>query len=304
MPLNIPDNLPAIDVLRSENIFVMTQTRASSQDIRPLRILILNLMPLKITTETQILRMLSNSPLQAEITFLNTHTYTSRNTPTEHLDAFYTTFDHVCNKKFDGMIVTGAPVELMEFEEVGYWRELSMILDWAQTHVQSTFFICWAAQAALYYYYNIPKYQLPSKMFGIFHHKLLQPSFPIARGFDEEFLAPHSRHTEVRREDIDKVAELDIVVESPEAGVYLVVNRERRQIFCTGHSEYDAGTLAEEYMRDVAKGLDIQIPKNYFRNDDPTQMPIVRWRSHASLLYTNWLNYYVYQETPYDFINE
>ena len=278
---------------------MMNETRAVSQDIRPLRIVILNLMPLKIATETQLLRTLSNSPLQIDVTLLSTLSYVSKNTPLEHLSTFYKTFDVIKDRRFDGMIITGAPVEQFDFEEVTYWKELEMILDWSETHVTSTFFICWAAQAGLYHFYNIPKYPLDQKKFGVFKHHLVLPYLPIARGFDEEFYVPHSRYTEIRREDIQRVPGLEIVAESDEAGVYLVVNRERRQIFVTGHSEYDSLTLKMEYERDLKKGLPIQMPVNYFPDDDPTRYPIVRWKSHASLLFTNWLNYYVYQQTPY-----
>ena len=300
MPVNIPDNLPALEVLKEENIFVMTESRAIHQDIRPLRLIILNLMPVKITTETHLLRMLSNTPLQVEITFLNTLSHVSKNTPIEHLLAFYKTFDEIKHKRFDGLIITGAPVELLQFEEVDYWDELKQIMDWAEQNITSTLFICWAAQAGLYYHYGIPKYELPKKMFGIFTHTLNNPKAPIVRNFDDEFLVPHSRHTEIRREDIIKVPCLEIVSESTMAGVYLVRDVEKRRIFVTGHSEYDAETLKSEYERDVAKGMNIQVPYQYFPNDDPTQIPHMRWKSHAGLLFSNWLNYYVYQETPYD----
>jgi len=300
MPVNIPDNLPAIDVLKEENIFVMTESRAISQDIRPLRLLILNLMPVKITTETHLLRMLSNTPLQVEITLMNMRSHVSKNTPIEHLLTFYKTFDDVKHKRFDGLIITGAPVEMLQFEEVNYWKELTEIMDWADVNVTSTFFICWAAQAALYYHYGVPKYELPQKMFGVFTHTLNNPRAHIVRNFDDEYLAPHSRHTEIRREDIIKVPNLEIVSESPTAGVYLVRDTEKSRIFVTGHSEYDAETLKEEYERDLAKGMDIQIPYRYFPNDDASQKPPMRWKSHAGLLFSNWLNYYVYQETPYE----
>ena len=300
MPVNIPDKLPAIEILKEENIFVMTESRAIHQDIRPLRLLILNLMPLKIVTETQILRVLSNTPLQVEITLLNTLSHKSKNTPTEHLQAFYKTFNEVSHKRFDGLIITGAPVEMLQFEEVDYWAELTGIMDWAEHNVTSTLYICWAAQAGLYYHYGIPKYELPQKMFGIFTHTLNNPKAPIVRCFDDEFLAPHSRHTEIRREDILTEPQLEIVSESAMAGVYLVRDIHKSRIFVTGHSEYDAKTLKEEYERDLAKGMDIQIPYNYFPNDDPSQAPPMRWKSHAGLLFSNWLNYYVYQETPYD----
>ncbi len=300
MPVNIPDHLPALEILKEENIFVMTESRAIHQDIRPLRLLLLNLMPVKITTETHLLRMLSNTPLQVEVTLLNTLSHTSKNTPIEHLQTFYKTFDEVKHKRFDGLIITGAPVEMLEFEEVDYWDELTQIMDWAEHNVTSTLYICWAAQAGLYYHYGVPKYQLPQKMFGIFPHTLNNPKAPIVRGFDDEFMVPHSRHTEIRREDIEKVARLEIVSESTLSGVYLVRDVESRRIFVTGHSEYDALTLSAEYERDMAKCLDIQVPYNYYPNDDPSQTPLMRWKSHACLLFTNWLNYYVYQETPYD----
>jgi len=300
MPVNIPDNLPAIDVLKEENIFVMTESRAIHQDIRPLRLLILNLMPVKITTETHLLRMLSNTPLQVEITLLNTLSHTSKNTPIEHLTTFYKTFDEVKHKRFDGLIITGAPVELLSFEEVDYWDELKVIMDWAAQSVTSTLFICWAAQAGLYYHYGVPKYELPAKMFGIFTHTLNNPKAPIVRNFDDEFLVPHSRHTEIRREDILKVPRLEIVAESAIAGVYLVRDLEKRRIFVTGHSEYDAETLKKEYERDIAKGMEIHVPYHYFPDNDPSQTPKMRWKSHAGLLFSNWLNYYVYQETPYN----
>jgi len=299
MPLNVPDNLPAIQQLREENIFVMQETRAVHQDIRPLRILILNLMPVKITTETHLLRMLSNNPLQIEITLMHTMTHTSKNTPVEHLKTFYKTFDQVKEKKFDGFIITGAPVEHMEFEEVDYWKELTEIMDWSAAHVTSTLYICWAAQAGLYYFYGIPKYPLSEKMFGVFRHKINNPKIPLVRGFDDEFLAPHSRHTEIRRTDIEKIHDLEIVSESDKAGVYIVVSKDGRKVFVTGHSEYDPYTLRDEYLRDKKKGLPIHVPENYFPNDDPSKEPLVYWRSHANLLFSNWLNYYVYQVTPY-----
>ncbi|MDR3093733.1 MAG: homoserine O-succinyltransferase [Bacteroidales bacterium] len=303
MPVNIPDHLPAGDILRGENIFVMTESRAQHQDIRPLRLVLLNLMPVKIVTETHLLRMLSNSPLQVEITLLNTLSHESKNenTPIDHLRTFYKTFDDIRNHRFDGMIITGAPVEMLPFEEVDYWDELTQIMDWATTNVTSTLFICWSAQAGLHHHYGVPKYVLPQKQFGIFKHTLHNSKAPIVRGFDDEFLAPHSRHTEIKREDVLKVPQLEIVAESNEAGLYLIRDVENRRIFVTGHSEYDAFTLKNEYERDVAKGLDIQLPNNYFPNDDPSQIPLMRWKSHASLLFSNWLNYYVYQETPYDF---
>jgi len=299
MPLNIPDNLPALDQLREENIFVMQETRAMHQDIRPLKILILNLMPLKITTETHILRMLSNTPLQVEIVLLQPDSHTSKNTPKEHLEAFYKTFREINKDKFDGMIITGAPIEQLEFEDVDYWEEMVEIMEWAKKHVTSTLHICWGAQAGLYYHYGIKKYPLAKKMFGIFRHKVFNFKEPIVRGFDDQFLAPHSRHTEIRSGDIAKIPDLEIISESPQAGVYLVVSKDGRNIFVTGHSEYDPTTLKDEYLRDRSKGLNIQIPENYFPGDDPQKEPSMRWKSHASLLFSNWLNYYVYQVTPY-----
>jgi homoserine O-succinyltransferase len=303
MPLNIPDRLPAVEILQEENIFVMRETTAIHQDIRPLRIVILNLMPIKTTTETHILRLLSNSPLQIEVTLLHTRDHVSKHTSIEHLKSFYKTFKQIRNQKFDGMIITGAPIEHLEFEEVDYWEELKEIMDWVKHHVTSTMFICWGAQAGLYHYYHIPKYSLPKKMFGVFAHQVNNPKIPLVRGFDEDFLAPHSRYTEVRREDIEKNPELEIVSESHEAGVYIVKNKGGRQIFITGHSEYDPDTLKEEYERDLKKGLSIDIPVNYFPNDDPSKPPMARWKSHANLLYYNWLNYYVYQMTPFN-VNE
>lgn len=299
MPLNISDNLPAVKILENENIFVMKETRAVHQDIRPLQILIFNLMPVKITTETQILRLLSNTPLQVEITLIYTRMHLSKNTPREHLDAFYKTFDDISIHKYDGMIITGAPIEHLEFEEVDYWEEMVQIMKWADTHVTSTMFICWASQAGLYYHYGIPKYLMKEKMFGVFNHRIYNRTNLLTRGFDDEFLAPHSRYTEVRRKDIEKVKGLEILADSEEAGIYLVASKDLKRIFVTGHSEYDPLTLKSEYDRDVAKGLDIMLPKNYFMNDDPDQPPMVRWRSHASLLFSNWLNYCVYQVTPY-----
>jgi homoserine O-succinyltransferase len=303
MPLNIPDRLPAVEILQEENIFVMSETAAIHQDIRPLHIVILNLMPVKTTTETHILRLLSNSPLQVEVTLLHMSDHVSKNTSVKHLTTFYKTFDQIRDKKFDGMIITGAPIEHLEFEQVDYWQELKDIMDWALHHVTSTMFICWGAQAGLYHYYGIPKYPLSKKMFGVFTHTVNNPKIPLVRGFDEEFLAPHSRHTEIRREDIVGVPDLEIVSESPEAGVYMVKNKGGRLIFITGHSEYDPETLKEEYERDLKKGLPIHVPKNYFTDDDPSKPPRVRWKSHANLMYYNWLNYYVYQATPFN-INE
>jgi homoserine O-succinyltransferase len=300
MPIRIPENLPAKETLNNENIFVMGEMRAIHQDIRPLQIAILNLMPTKIATETQILRLLGNSSLQVEITLLRTETYQSRNTPEEHLVAFYQTFSQVEKRKFDGLIITGAPVEQMPFEEVDYWSELTRIIDWSHSHVFSTLFVCWGAQAALYHQFGVPKYPLPGKMFGVFPHHICQKNVKLLRGFDDIFYAPHSRHTEIRASDIAKVPELELLSESDEAGVYIVGTRDQRQVFVTGHSEYDPFTLKTEYDRDVKLGLPISVPRNYYPNDDPSQTPVVRWRGHSNLLYVNWLNYYVYQETPYN----
>jgi homoserine O-succinyltransferase len=300
MPVRIPATLPARAVLESENVFVMGEERAEHQDIRPLKVAILNLMPTKITTETQILRLLGNSALQVDVTLLHTVTHEAKNTDAEHLLNHYATFEDVRSEKFDGLIITGAPVEQMPFEQVDYWEELTRIMDWADTNVESTFNICWGAQAALYYRYGIPKYDLPRKMFGVFEHHNLAPTEKLMRGFDDIFLAPHSRHTEIRRADIEKVSDLQILAESDEAGVYIVGSKDGRQLFITGHSEYDPFTLKAEYDRDVNKGLPIHVPKNYYPNDDPTKAPNVRWRGHANLLYVNWLNYYVYQVTPFD----
>lgn len=299
MPLTLPDKLPAIDLLKQENIFVMDTTRATSQDIRPLRIAVLNLMPLKITTETDLIRLLSNSPLQIELSFMKVKSHTSKNTPIEHMQAFYTDFDEMRHHNYDGFIITGAPVEHLNFEEVGYWEEITEIFEWARHHVTSTLYICWAAQAGLYHHYGIPKYPLDKKMFGIFKHTVANSELPIFRGFDDEFYVPHSRHTEIRREDIERNPELSILAESEESGVYMVMAREGREIFLTGHSEYSPLTLDTEYRRDLGKGLPIEMPQHYYRNDDPDQPPIVRWRGHANLLFNNWLNYYVYQATPY-----
>jgi homoserine O-succinyltransferase/O-acetyltransferase len=300
MPLNIPDKLPAIRILEEENIFVMKKTEAIHQDIRPLRIVILNLMPVKITTETHILRLLSNTPLQVEITLMHTTDHVSTHTPSDHLKTFYKTFRQIKPHKYDGMIITGAPIEHLEFEQVDYWNELKEIMDWTQHNVTSTMYICWGAQAGLYHFYGVPKYPLSKKMFGIFSHSVTNPNIPLVRGFDDGFLAPHSRHTEVRREDILRNKDLVLVSESDGAGVYVVMAHGGRQIFVTGHSEYDPNTLREEYERDVKKGLPIEVPVNYFPGDDPSKPPVVRWKSHANLLYYNWLNYYVYQATPFD----
>ena len=300
MPLTIPAELPAIKTLRNENIFVMDSKRASSQDVRPLKIAILNLMPIKITTETDLIRLLSNSPLQIEIDFIKMKSHTSKNTPIEHLKMFYKDFEAIREQKYDGMIVTGAPVEMMEFEQVNYWDELTAIFDWAKHNVTSTLFICWAAFAGLYHYYGIPKHELKAKRFGVFPHIVLDKKNPIFRGFDDEFFVPHSRYTELWKEDIAPKKGLKIISESPVSGIYMVMARGGREFFITGHPEYAPNTLGDEYVRDVNKGLDIAVPANYYRNDDPSQEPVVRWKSHANLLYTNWLNYFVYQETPYD----
>ncbi len=299
MPLNVQKNLPAIELLKKERIFVMDSLRASMQDIRPLHVIVLNLMPLKITTETDIVRILSNSPLQVKLSFMKLNGHTPKHTPVEHMDEFYKDFAEVKDLYFDGMIITGAPVEQMSFEEVDYWKEITEIFDWTRTHVTSTFYICWAAQAGLYHFYDIPKYDLPQKMFGIFKHKVNDISEPIVRGFDDEFFVPHSRHTEIRKEDVEKNPKLKLISESDVAGVYLVMARGGREFFITGHSEYSPCTLHTEYLRDLKRGLPVQIPSNYYKNDDPAEAPLVRWRGHANLLYTNWLNYYVYQETPY-----
>lgn len=300
MPVKIADGLPAQSVLENEHIFVMTEHRALHQDIRPLKIGILNLMPTKITTETQILRCLSNSPLQIEVTLLQTSTYVGKNTPAEHLGQFYKTFDDVKDTNLDGLIITGAPVELLNYSEVEYWDELCEIMEWSGSHVHSTFHICWAAQAALFYHYGIPKYVLPEKMSGVFTHRMLTPKSRLFRGFDSEFRAPHSRHTEVRAEDILKVPELKLMALSDEAGVYAVCSEDSKRFFITGHSEYDAETLDTEYRRDMAKGLAPAVPKHYYSDDDPANPPVMNWRSHATLLFTNWLNYFVYQTTPFD----
>jgi homoserine O-succinyltransferase len=300
MPVKIPDSLPASGILESENIFVMGEKQALQQDIRPLRIAILNLMPTKINTETQLLRLLGNSPLQVEIELLHMDSHESRNTPMEHLLEHYSTFADIRDQTFDGLVITGAPVETLAFEEVDYWEELKEVMDWARRNVTSTFYICWGAQAGLYHYYGVPKHPLAAKMFGVFPHHLNVRYERLARGFDDVFFAPHSRHTEVRREDILKVPGLVLLSESPEAGVYIVVSEDRRHVFVTGHSEYDPLTLNDEYQRDAAKNLPIAVPRNYYPGDDPALEPLVRWRGHANLLYSNWLNYCVYQRTPYD----
>ncbi len=300
MPLNLPDQLPAIDLLLKENIFVIDETRASHQDIRPLKIVILNLMPQKITTETDLLRLLSNTPLQIEIDFMKIKGHTSKNTPVSHMKQFYKDYDEIFKKKYDGMIITGAPVEQLSFEEVDYWNEMKQIFDWSEHHVTSTLFICWAAQAGLHHYYNIPKYPLDKKMFGVFHHTLSDEQLPIFRGFDDEYYFPHSRHTEIREDDILKVPQLEIISKSEESGVNIVLAKNGRQLFVTGHSEYSRYTLDKEYKRDKQKNLPIEIPKNYYPNDNPKNMPSMKWKSTANLLFSNWLNYYVYQETPYN----
>lgn len=302
MPLNLPDRLPAIGLLEKENIFVIDNSRASTQDIRPLRIAVLNLMPIKITTETDLIRLLSNSPLQIEVHFMKLQSHTSKNTPIEHMLAFYRDFAAMKSEKYDGMIVTGAPIEHLQFEEVNYWEEITEVFSWAKSNVTSTLYICWAAQAGLYYHYGIPKYALSQKMFGIFNHHICEgySQLPIFRGFDDEFYVPHSRYTEVRKADILQHPDLTLLTESEDAGVHMVMGRGGREFFVTGHSEYSPYTLHEEYMRDLEKGLDIALPKNYYQDDNPVKPSLVRWRSTANLLFSNWLNYYVYQETPYD----
>ena len=303
MPLRLPDRLPAIDFLKNENIFVLGDERANAQDIRPLRIVILNLMPLKITTETDLIRLLSNSPLQLEVHLMKVKAHTSKNTPIEHMQAFYRDFEDMRAEKFDGMIITGAPVEHLDYSDVTYWDEMTDIFTWSRTHVTSTLYICWAAQAGLYFHYNVPKYPLSEKKFGIFPQKPLLPQLPIFRGFDDIFHMPHSRHTEIRREDILSVPELTLIAEGEESGVSMVMARNGREIYITGHSEYSPLTLDTEYKRDLDKGLPIKMPYNYYHDNDPSKEPIVTWRGHGNLLFQNWLNYYVYQETPYN-INE
>src|SRR5215212_210674 len=300
MPVKIPTTLPARATLENENVFIMDEDRAIHQDIRALRVAILNLMPTKVATETQLLRLLSNSALQVEVTLLHTATHESKNIDADHLLKHYVTFAEVKNEKFDGLIITGAPVEQMAFKDVDYWDELTEIIDWGDENVESNFYICWGAQAALYHKYGVPKYDLPKKMFGVFEHRILSSTESLLRGFDDIFFAPHSRHTEIRRADIERVDDIQLLAESEEAGVYIVGSKDGRHIYVTGHSEYDPLTLKREYDRDVNKGLPIQVPKNYYPADDPTQNPHVRWRGHANLLYTNWLNYYVYQTTAFD----
>ena len=303
MPINIPNNLPAYAVLNNENIFVMTDTAASHQDIRPLRIAIVNLMPKKIETETQILRLLSNTPLQVDIELIQMASHVTKNTPIEHLTKFYKTFSDVKNQRFDGLIITGAPVEQIPFEEVDYWKELCEIMEWSKMNVCSTWHICWGAQAGLYYHYGVPKYDLPAKMFGIFPHKAEVTNHPLLRGFDEKFNVPHSRHTEIKRMDVEKVKQLHILASSPESGVNIIADETERQFFIMGHFEYDRFTLANEYFRDKDKGLPIDVPKHYFPYDDPSQPPHFNWRAHANLLFSNWLNYCVYQKTPFNLDN-
>ena len=300
MPIRIPNDLPATEVLQQENIFVMTQTRAMTQDIRPLEIVVLNLMPTKIVTETQLTRLLGNTPLQVHLELMHTKSHRSKNVAQEHLLTFYKSCEELKDRKFDGMVITGAPVEQMEFEDVDYWDELCQIMEWSKTHVHSTFHICWGAQAGLYYHYGIRKYPLAEKLFGVYPHKADYKRSILLRGFDDTFYVPHSRHTTVAREDIEAVPGLKIVASSPDAGVYAVMNKEGHQIFITGHAEYDPLTLESEYLRDKNLGKPIHVPENYYPNDDDTQEPIVRWRGHANLLFSNWLNYFVYQTTPYD----
>ena len=300
MPIVIPGSLPAFETLSEENIFIINEERSIHQDIRPLEIVIVNLMPTKIETETQLLRLLGNSPLQVNITLLKTNSYVSKNTSEDHLSSFYNVFDDIKDKRFDGMIITGAPIETLQFEDVDYWNELEKIMEFSKTNVTSTFHICWGAQAGLYYHYGINKYPLKEKMFGIYKHTLNNPKNKLFRGFDEVYNAPHSRYTEIKKEDIDKVDDLEILSESEEAGVYVVASKNVKQIFVTGHSEYDKNTLKKEYMRDKEKGLEIGVPINYFKNDDPNLEPIVTWKSHAHLIFSNWLNYCVYQETPFE----
>ncbi|WP_297219513.1 homoserine O-succinyltransferase [uncultured Desulfovibrio sp.] len=304
MPIKIPADLPARLELENENIFVMTEERARSQDIRPLELAIVNLMPTKIATETQLLRLLGNSPLQVNITLLRTMQHESKNTPLQHLERFYRTFEQIRNRRFDGMVVTGAPVEHLPFEAVDYWQELRDIMEYANSHVYSTLYICWAAQAALYHFYGIPKYDLPTKRSGIFRHHVLHASCRLFRGFDDEFPAPHSRHTEIRAEDVAKVPNLRILAESDEAGLTLVESVDHKQVFMTGHLEYDRGTLDAEYRRDLLRGMNPQPPLHYYPQEDPQRMPLMTWRAHAHLFYSNWLNYYVYQDTPFDFTRE
>lgn len=303
MPIKIPGNLPASKILSKENIFTITEDRAFHQDIRPLKIIILNLMPTKIETETQILRLLGNSPLQIDIVLLHPESHASKNISEDHLIKFYNIFDEIKDSKFDGMIITGAPIENVPFEQVDYWEELEKIMKWSETNVYSTLHICWGAQAGLYYHYGVQKHKLSSKIFGVFKHEITKQNVKLLSGFDDEFYVPHSRHTEIRKVDIDKIDELEILAQSKESGIYIVSAKDGRQIFITGHSEYDPLTLKKEYDRDVAKGLKINVPLNYYPGDDPSKTPIVKWRSHSNLLFANWLNYYVYQQTPYNLVH-
>lgn len=300
MPLTIPDQLPAIELLKKENIFVIDNSRANAQDIRPLKLAILNLMPIKITTETDMLRLLSNSPLQINIDFIKLNSHTSKNTPIEHMQQFYIGFDEIRRRKYDGLIITGAPVEQLAYEDVTYWPELKEVFDWAKENVTAKMFICWGACAALYHYYGVPKYDTDAKVFGVFQHTVLDPLNPIFRGFDDVFYVPHSRHTEIKEEDIAKVPDLKVLASSKDAGIYMLMAQGGRELFLTGHAEYNALTLDTEYKRDLQKGLHIDIPKNYYPYDDPDFQPIVRWRSTGNLIFSNWLNYFVYQETPYN----
>ncbi|MCR4639128.1 homoserine O-succinyltransferase [Ruminococcus sp.] len=300
MPIRISSELPAFKTLGEENIFVMSRERAEHQDIRPLKVIILNIMPKKIETESQLMRLLSNTPLQVDVELLQMASHVSRNTSSHHLASFYKTFDEICDNRYDGMIITGAPVELLDFEQVDYWKEITNIMEWSKTHVFSTIYICWAAQAGLYYHYGIPKYTLDHKMFGIFPHRAEVSNCQLLRGFDDIFYVPHSRNTEVRREDIERIPQLEILTSSEMSGVHIIANKNGRQYFITGHSEYDRDTIANEYRRDVEKGIDIQIPYNYFPNDDPNNMPVFSWRCTANLMFSNWLNYCVYQKTPYN----
>lgn len=300
MPICIPSSLPAVETLTQENIFVMDERRASAQDIRPLRIAILNLMPTKIVTETQLLRLLSNTPLQVQVQLLTPETHCSKNTPAEHLSSFYTSFSEISKQKFDGMIITGAPVEYLPFEQVDYWTELCRIMEWAKSNVYSTMFVCWGAYAGMYYHHGIEKFPLQKKISGVFRHTTLIPSHPLVRGFDTNFFAPHSRYSGVKRQDVVDCDDLCILAESEEAGIFLLASRNGREFYVTGHPEYDHDTLSKEYQRDIDKGLEIAVPSHYFPNDDPTQTPLNTWRAHAHLLYSNWLNYFVYQNTPYD----
>lgn len=300
MPIKVPDNLPAKEILNKENIFIMEESRAFHQDIRPLKIIVLNLMPKKIETEVQLLRLLSNTPLQLDIKFMHMESHISKNTSMDYLSTFYNVFSDLKNERFDGMIITGAPIEKIEYEEVTYWKELSDIMEWTKTNVTSTLHICWGAQAGLYYHYGIKKYLLPKKMFGVFEHTKVYKHCDLLRGFDDVFYAPHSRHTGIKKEDIEKTEGLELLSESNESGVYIAASKDGKQIFVTGHSEYDSNTLKNEYLRDKEKGLDIEMPKNYFKDNDINKEPIIKWKSHSSLLFSNWLNYYVYQMTPYD----